>query len=335
MILVTGASGLVGSYLLKGLLEKQEKVKALIRTEESIKKIVEVFQYYNLDLSKFRNNIEWVYGDITNEAQVSEAFKSVNKVYHCAASVSFYEKDKKLINKTNIGGTANIVNCCLENNIEKLVHISSIAAVKKTSENKLVIEENGWPSGKLQAYAFSKTQSEFEVWRGIEEGLKAVIVNPSVILGPGNWNSGSSLLFKRVYRGTNFFTKGVTGFVDVRDVVSIILELMDSEIHSKRFILNGANLSYEKLFKTIAENLYVRPPTKYASPNITEFAWRISKLISIMTFTKPGLTKSVAKASHKVQNYSSSRICKEIGFEFIPIEETIRFTCEKFLESAS
>lgn len=335
MILVTGASGLVGSHLLKCLLEKQEKVKAFVRTRKSIDKVEEVFKYYNLELSQFNNNLEWIFGDITNNIQVAEAFKDVSKVFHCAAAVSFNEKDKRLIHETNIRGTEIVVNCCLQHNIEKIVHISSIAAIKKSGKNKEIVEDNGWPSGKMPPYAYSKTHSEFEVWRGMAEGLNAVVVNPSIILGPGNWQSGSSLLFDRVYQGSKYFTRGITGFVDVRDVVNAIDQLMESDVHTKRFILNGTNLSYESLFKSMAKYLKVRAPKKHAKPFITEFAWRMAKLFSILTFTAPKLTKSAARASHRVQLYSSERIKNEIGFEFRPIDETIRYTCEKYLESIS
>lgn len=333
MILVTGASGLVGAHLLMNLLEKPEKIRALIRSEAAKKKIAEVFSFYNVAFRDVEKEIEWVYGDISDQLFMSEVFEGVKKVYHCAAFVSFNQKDKKKIYRTNINGTSLVVDLCLSHGVDKLVHVSSIAAIKSAGENKETKEERGWPSGRQSAYAFSKTQSEFEVWRGVEEGLKAVVVNPSVIIGPGNWASGSGRLFGRVHRGMKFFTRGVTGLVDVRDVAKAMVMLMDSEINAKRYILNGENLSYEYLFKNIAKYLNVTPPKKYASPGLTSIAWKIAKLGSLFTLSTPQLTKNTAKASHRVRKYSSERIISDLNFKFSSIDEILMFSCEKFLES--
>lgn len=333
MILITGASGLVGSHLLLKQLEKSQKIRAIIRSKEAKKKIAEVFSYYDTVFSKIESNIEWCYGDITDELFMSGVFEGVKKVYHCAAYVSFNEKDKKKIYRTNIKGTSVVVNLCLSHGVEKLVHVSSIAAIKVSDDLKETTEDMGWPSGKQSTYAYSKTQSEFEVWRGVEEGLKAVVVNPSVILGPGNWSAGSGRIFSRVFSGMQYFTRGVTGFVDVRDVVKAMIMLMESEIHAKRYILNGENLSYEDLFKNIAKHLKVNPPWKYASPRLTSIAWRLAKLGSLFTFSTPQLTRNTSAASHRIQKYTSNRIKEDLKLDFYPIQDTIRFSCQKFLQS--
>lgn len=333
MILVTGGSGLVGSHLLHKLLKSKESVRVLIRTKESISSIETVFSYYNSGNSDLLKKVEWVYGDILNKSDLAEAFKNVNKVYHCAAYVSFNEKERKVINEINIIGTRNIVNACIGNEVDKLVYVSSVAAVKVSPDSKYTSEANGWPGGKLTAYPNSKTQSEYEVWRGIAEGLNAIIVNPSVILGPGNWDRGSSLIIKKVYKGMKYYTSGKTGFVDVRDVVDAMVLLMKSDIHSRRFILNGANLSYQTLFTKLARYLKVKPPEKQASPVLTELAWRLAKIYSILTISQPVITKNAVRASRRIQNYSSERIIEETGFRFTNIEETISFTCTNYLEA--
>ena len=198
MILVTGASGLVGSHLLLELLNTENKVCALVRGEYSVEKIKKVFSYYIEKPDELINRLEFRFADLLDFESLNEAFIGITHVYHCAAVVSFNPTDKKLMHNTNIHATAYIVNLCLQNKIQKLVHVSSVAAVKGNSIGKIIVESDGWPSGSISDYSYTKTQSELEVWRGMAEGLNAVIVNPSVIIGPGDWNSGSSEIFLRI-----------------------------------------------------------------------------------------------------------------------------------------
>ena len=326
MILVTGSSGLVGSHLLIKLLKKRSKIKALIRDTQSKEKIRKVFQYYTKDSDRLLTQIEWHLGDITDYVSLEEAFDNVDYVYHCAAVISFNSRDRSLMSAVNIQGTSNIVNLCLVKGIKKLVHVSSIAAIAKPVSGNLYTEKSLLPQGKLSAYSFTKSQSELEVWRGVTEGLNAVIINPSIILGPGNWNSGSGKLFSQVFKGMKFFTRGVTGFVDVHDVVRLMMELMESDIHAERYIVSAANLSYEEVFKKIAAGLGAKAPKYYASPFLTSIVWRMDRLLSIVLFRKPLLTRQSAKASHIIQNYTSEKLVNQTGFKFTPLEQTIKQT---------
>jgi dihydroflavonol-4-reductase len=195
MILITGGTGLVGGHLTLRLLEKEEQVKLLIRNDESKEKLKKTFSFYSSTPEILLNKIEWAYGDVTDLFTLHDAIRNVDRVYHCAAKVSFDRQHKKEMMDTNIRGAANIVNVCLGFGIKKLLHVSSIAAIKNSAEGEIITENNQWPSGNSLTYAYSKTQAEFEIWRGINEGLQAVIVNPSVILGPGDWSCGSPKFF--------------------------------------------------------------------------------------------------------------------------------------------
>jgi dihydroflavonol-4-reductase len=331
MILVTGSSGLVGSHLIASLLQKGNTVKALIRNEESKAKIVKVVGYFSNQPDDLLANIHWVYGDIADQGSLLEAFENVKQVYNCAAVVSFDKKDRKTMLETNIRGTANVVNACLDSGIEKLVHVSSIAAVKGNSSDEIITEDSGWPTGHTLNYSYSKTQGEYEVWRGITEGLNAVIINPSIILGPGNWNSGSSKFFSTVYDNLKYFTRGITGFVDVCDVVEVMISLMESDIHSQRFIVSAENISYEQLFKSIAKSLGVKEPAVYASPALTSFAVYLDAIKSAISFSRPLITKETAKSSHKVQYYSSEKLLKSLEYSFNPVNNAIERIAKQFL----
>jgi nucleoside-diphosphate-sugar epimerase len=181
-------------------------------------------------------------------------------------------------------------------------------------------------------YAYSKTQAEMEVWRGFAEGLKGAIVCPSVILGYGDWNRGSSEIFSRVYKGLGYYTLGVTGFVDVADVVSCMISLMESDIHSERFILNGANLSYKELFEKIAFSFGVKAPSNYARPYMTELAWRLETIKAALTFTQPRITKLISRSAHQQQYYSSAKIQETLNFGFTPIEKTLERIAALYLK---
>ena len=326
MILVTGGTGLVGSHLLFDLLSKGKKVRALKRKSSNIEMVRTTFAYYSEKADEFFNAIEWFDGDMLDPFSLENALKGIVDVYHCAALVSFSKDDHKNMQDINIEGTRNLVNACLDTDIRKFCMVSSIAALGSPEEGEDTVTENtAWsPEEKRSAYSISKFNSELEVWRGIEEGLKAVIINPSIILGPGQWDKGSSLLFSTVAKGLKYYTKGITGYVDVRDVSRSMLEFMESNIENERFILNGEDCSYEFIFKTIAKQLSIPGPQKYASRKLTEIGWRIAYLQKIFLFKQPRLTKETARAAHNVKHYSNQKIKEALGFEFIPIEKSIK-----------
>ena len=330
MIFLTGGTGLVGAHILLKLTESGQKVKALKRKRSSLTVIKNIFSHYKkTDLLK---SIEWIEGDLLDLFSLQEGIKGCNTVIHCAAIVSFNPKDFKKVMKINVEGTANIVNICLENNIEKLAYISSIATLND-EKNQVRTEDSFWKESKSNSqYAKSKYLSEQEVWRGIEEGLNSIIVNPSVILGPGDWTKGSSQMFEKVWKGLKFYSSGSTGYIDVLDVAKCVVILLEKEIINERFILNAENINYRDIFDSIAENLNKPKPHIKVSPLIKEIAWRIEWLKSFITNKSPLITKETANTAMKNKSFSNEKIIKALDYKFIPIEESIKHYSQWFLE---
>lgn len=331
MILVTGGTGLVGSHLLYELVQQNEPVRAIIRNRNKIDQVKKVFAYYSNDSESLIQKINWVDGDLLDIYSLNNAFKDIKKVYHCAAIVSFDGKNKTQMIEANVQGTENVVNLCLANQIEKLCHVSSIASLGGAVNGEIINEDSKWTSSKNHsAYSASKFKSEMEVWRGIQEGLNAVIVNPSVIMGPGFWKSGSGSLFAKAANGMKYFTSGATGFVDVRDVSSAMISLMKGEISAERFILNAENISYKDLFEKIAEVMNVPKPKKEASINLLKLAVLIDSVAGVLKIKKREITKEIIRSSTSISKYSNEKIKKTIGIDFIPIEKSIGDIAYKF-----
>ena len=328
MILVTGGTGLVGAHLLLHLIESRnnatEKIRAIYRTIESIEKTRSLFNLYKkINLFNF---IEWVNADIVDVPSLESAFVGISQVYHCAAIISFDPKDEEKIRKINIEGTANIVNFCLSYNIQKLCYVSSIAALGDLAANETIItEKTEWnPEKPHSDYAISKYGAEMEVWRGQQEGLNILIVNPGVIIGPGFHERGSGLLFKKVADGLSFYTLGTTGFVAVSDVVRICNELMNSDIKNERFTLIAENITFRDILNSIAAALHVQKPTKHAKPYLMELIWRLDWILSVVFGQKRQFTKATAKASYSKSLYSNQKIKDTLNTEFADVKEYIK-----------
>ena len=332
MILVTGGTGLLGSHLLYHLLQTEQSIKALYRNEEKLKQVKSVFSYYSDNSELLFEKIEWVKGDVLNLPSLDNAFKNITTVYHSAAIVAFDRGSDKLMNKVNIEGTANIVNLCLSNNVQKLCHVSSIATISKPIDGSEATEEDYWnPDALNSGYAISKNGAEMEVWRGIEEGLDSVIVNPSIIIGPGFWNNSSGKLFTTVNNGIKFYTDGGTGFVGVNDVSRAMIQLMKSDIVNERFIINAENLPYKKIFSTIALSLGLKPPTIRTKKWMLSLAWRLDVLKVVLFGAKQRLNKDSARSSRTTSKFSNKKIKKALEFSFKPIDEIIEDTSKLFI----
>lgn len=331
MILVTGGTGLVGSHLLYQLVTSGEEPVALKRTSSNLSNTLRTFSYYSEKANQLFNKITWIDGDILDYDSVLDAMDNITHVYHCAASVSFEASDKKTLTETNVIGTTNIVNACLEKNIVKLVHVSSIGSLGRADADGLVTEETYWNNKKSSVYSTSKYHSEMEVWRGIAEGLTAVIVNPSIILGPSDWNSGSSKLFTTMYEGLKFYSQGTNGFVDVVDVVKAMILLMNDTVSEQRFILNSENVSYKDLFYWMAESLAVKPPPYQATKFLSGVAWRVLWLKGMLTGKKSSITKETAETANQKYNYSNKKIIQQTGIKFITVKESVQNTSGLFL----
>ncbi len=332
MILVTGGTGLVGTHLIYELLKKGEKVRAIRRKTSKIEKLEKVISYYHQNPNDLLKNLEWVYGDILDIYSLEEAMKDVDKIYHAAAIISFNPSDHQKMIENNTKGTANLVNAALNKKIIKLCHVSSIAAVGRDNTKEMVTEADQWTYTKRQsAYAVSKYESEREVWRGIAEGLDAVIVNPSIIFGSGHWGEGSSVIFSAIWKGLKFYTKGITGYVDVQDVVICMMKLMDGAFDNERYILNAENVSYQKLFHFISQELHIPEPKIYVTKFMSELGWRLAKIQSVITGKQPYITRETARTANKKYYFSNKKICTALDFTFTPIEQTIKNTAVHFL----
>ncbi len=318
-ILVTGAAGLVGSEVTKQLLVDGYCVTAL---------------YHSTPLTISHPNLSIKQCDILDTTSLEDVMQDVTHVYHCAAIISFEPKDKNKLFKINIEGTENVVNACINANIQKLIHVSSVSALGRIRNGEIVTEHMNWTEETSNSnYGKSKYLGELEVWRGIGEGLQAAIVNPSTILGGDNWNSGSTALFKSAYNEFKYYTEGINGFVDVRDVARAMILLMNSKISSQRFILNSENLSYKEIFFTMAKCFEKKPPQKNVSPFLAEIVWRLEAIKSATTGKKQLLTKETARTSMASVKFDNSKILQAFPtFQFIPIADTINWTCKNLKE---
>jgi len=322
---------LVGAHLLYELTLAGKKVKALKRKTSNLQQVLKTFSCYSETPQELFNLIEWVDGDILDYFALEKILEGVTEIYHCAAIVSFDSKERQKMISNNVEGTANLVNAALENKVKKICHVSSVSALGRLDNQQLITEETNWvPSKKISGYSESKFFSEVEIWRGIEEGLDAVIVNPSIIFGPANWETGSAKMFKTVWDGMKFYTKGITGFVDVKDVVRAMMLLMDETnfelAKNQRYLLNAENLSYQNVFYQIADAIEKPRPKIYASDFMMDFAWRVLRIVSLITRKPPLISRETAASSRAVNNFDGSKIVKQFNFEYRQISETIQQT---------
>ena len=335
MILVTGGTGLVGSHLLFKLVSNNETVRAVYRREKTLQRVKHVFSYFSDNSETLFNSIEWIKGDINDIPKLESAFNGITSVYHCAAFVSFEPDKYKTLRKINIEGTANIVNLCISNKVKKICYVSSIAALGQHNDpEKLIDEQTPWnPEDDNSVYAITKYGAELEVWRGSQEGLDVVIVNPGIILGAGFWNGGSSgNLFKQIQKGMRYYVHGISGYVDVWDVVNTMHQLMKRSIKNEGFILVSENLSF-KTFQTKSANaLNVDPPSKEAKSWLLNVAWRLDWLGFKLLGKRRSLTKQTAKSAMSITKYDNSKLKNSLNFEFKPIEKSIEEVCDLYLK---
>lgn len=337
MILVTGGTGLVGAHLLLHLLENgEDKVRAIYRNQKHISKTKSLFEHYKK--SDLFSKINWIEADILDIPSLEIAFQNIDYVYHCAALISFNPDDESQLRKVNIEGTANIVNFCIDKNIKKLCHVSSIATLGDLTKNESQItEETEWNPELLHSdYAITKYGAEMEIWRGKQEGLEVVIVNPGVIFGPypklWDWNQGSGKFFTSINKGLPFYSAGSTGFIAVTDVVKTMFFLMNSEINGERFILISENKTFKEIIDIIADKIGAKKPTIEVKPWMINLAWRIDWLFSKVFRTKRKISKISSKSIQTNEIISDEKIKKIIDFKFENIDaclEKVALTFKK------
>lgn len=321
-ILVTGGSGFLGSHLLRQLLQAgNSDIRALRRSTSKMDLVADI-----------ADQIEWVEGDILDIFSLEDALTGIRKVYHCAAVVSFDLRDREQMQRINVEGTANVVNLCLDLGIEKLLHVSSVAALGRIKPGTELDEKSTWQTSPYNSqYGVTKFLAEQEVWRGMAEGLNAVIINPSIILGTGRWDEGPAKFFPLIHQGFRYYPAGTTGIVDVQDVVTMMIQLMNGSYTEERFIANAGNLPYSEFFRLIAQSLKVKPPSVRLNGFLKSLSWRMAWLQSRITGHRSLVTQETARQSALTFYFSNKKSIDVLGFAYTPIEQTIAATAQQYL----
>ncbi len=333
MILVTGGTGFLGSHLLYRLVSEGHRVRALKRKNSSTALTEKIFSYYSKETHELLKRIEWVEGNLLDVYSLLDALEGINYLYHTAAAVSLDTGDDRLLLETNVQGTANIVNAAIEQKIRKMCYVSTIGALGYEADHKVIDEETPWDtSAKKSRYSVSKYEAEREVWRGMAEGLEAVIVNPGVIIGPGDWQQGSPRLFSTVYKGLKFYPRGTNGFVNVNDVVMAMLRLMESEVTEERFTVVAENLTYRKVFTWMAQAMDVPAPKYKLGKWLGEIGWRVAEAYAKLSRKQPAITRDAIRSSGRFYAYSSQKLLETVDMKLMPVKESVERTAKLFLE---
>jgi nucleoside-diphosphate-sugar epimerase len=315
MNLVTGGTGLLGTHLILKLHAAGQPVKALYRSH--IPPVI-------------KDKATWIKGDILDVVLLEEVMQEVERVYHVAGLVSFNAADREKLFKINVEGTANVVNACIDARIKKLIHVSSVAALGRIRPGVSIDETMKWsPETSNSIYGKTKYLGELEVWRGISEGLPAVIVNPAVIIGEhGDWTKGSMNIFRNIKNGFNWYSTGSTGFVDADDVAAAMLALMQSDISGQKFILSAENLTYQDFFNKVADAFGVKRPHKKVTPLLAALVWRLEKIKSIFTGKQPLITRETANTGLATTSFNNYKLLQALPqFKYTPIDESIKRIC--------
>ena len=334
MVLVTGATGLVGGHLTAALVLQGRNVRAIYRDKKKIENIREILSFYTPEIEKYFNKIEWIAADVTDIFSLEDALTGVEEVYHCAGLVSLNEADQQQLQKINAEGTSNVINMALEKGIKKFCHVSSVSTLQVQANKTYIDEFSVWKTASgNSSYAISKYRGEFEVWRGMSEGLNVMVVNPSLILGAGCWGQSSGELITRTHKGIPFYTEGITGYVDVRDVANCMIKLMDENKFGSRYILNAENLSFYNV-TTELRRLFGKKPAKIKAGSFLLNLARYADGISAMfTGKKRVITKNIVMSALDKNQYDNSKICKELNYSFIPVNQSLGYVVEKYISA--
>ena len=331
MILLTGATGLLGSHIAFELARSGQTFRAIKRNGSSSAALQKIFAFYSDQSAELLKRIEWVEADLLDHGSLEDAMSGITQVYHAAAIVSFHSKDRKSMLQTNIEGTSNLVNLCLQHNIKKFCHISSVASLGKQVNGRMTDENSWWKTSPENSwYAISKYGAEREVWRAKEEGLDVIILNPSYILGAGDTKRSSAEIFSLLKSGTRFFPAGATGYVDARDVARAAALLMNSGIRNERFVLNAANLTYKEFFDAALFAFGNPPATIRVGPFAGGIVWRAEKWLARFTGRKPRLTEETSRSAQSINRFDGSKVTRSVEFIYDPISKTISETARFF-----
>mgnify|MGYP000532340225 FL=1 len=330
MVLVTGATGILGRVIVLELLKRGKSVRASKRKDSNLNEVKESFRFYGENPDEVFQKIEWVEVDFEDLDSLKNALNGVDEVYHCAAKVSFHPKDKKQLYQTNIKGTKQLLYACENSSVKKFLFVSSIAVLDGLNENGELDETSDFnPKVDHSSYAISKHFSEMEVWRASAEGMQTVVVNPGLIIGSGNWNSSSGTLFKELGEPSYTFSGG-TSYVDVRDVAKISVELMEQNIFGERFILISENKKYQEVANFIKQKLG-KPAVKIVPNGVLQIGVFLNALLGWLISPLRMANKTNVKSVTEFNKISNQKIKERLQYEFIPVEESLNFHLENYL----
>lgn len=325
MIAVTGSTGLVGTHLLAHLAESTQAVKAFYRTSTKKDQALRVISdVYGDDVKQSVADMQWFLIDILDITALSTHLTDVDQIYHCAGKISNKPAEIKMTRKINIEGTANIMNMALKLGVQKVCHVSSVAALGH-NENGMIDEDAVRDNNKsVSNYSIAKYGAEMEAWRCAQEGLNVTIVNPGIIIGEGFYETGSGQLLNMVKSKTNFYVDKVGGFVDVKDVVKAMIKLMQQEAFNSRFILVAENLSFKEVMRKLAGHLGQKPP-KFKLSKIILYIVLLSELIlGLLKIKKRLLTRQMINELNSKTYYDNKKIKATINLKFTSIDETLK-----------
>lgn len=321
MIAITGANGLLGSYIVRKLISEKEEFVALKRKGSDLSL-----------LSDIHESITWRDADILDAVSIEEALAGVTHVIHAAAMVSFNPRAKDEIYNANVLGTKNIVDACLVNGIKKLVHISSVAALGRLKGQTVIDERSNWVDNSLNStYAETKYLAELEVFRAHEEGLNTVILNPSVILAAANWKKSSAKLFKYVWDERPFYIDSYLNYVDVRDVANAVHQLLHAHYPGERFILNAGSVALCDFFSQIADRFRKRSPGVKLSIPLVRFIAIIEQYRSWIAGAEPLITSETARLANTRFHYQNEKIKNTLNFQFENFDKTLDWCCQYYM----
>lgn len=322
MILLTGGTGFLGRYILDDLLAHGHKVRMLVRNPAKLSP---------------REGVELVEGDLLDVMAIERAMEGVDKVIHSAATVTFWKKRWPEMKAANVEGTANLVNAALDANVSKFLHVSSVAALGRTNTPTPIDESSRWIKSPWNTqYGRTKYLAELEVQRGVEEGLNAVIVNPAIIIGPGeDWLSGSPRLFHTVAKGLRFYNPGTTGFVPAVDVARAIRLLLEQHTgkSGERFVLVSDSIPYKQFFGWVAQSVNGKAPTIVPPAFLVKTAARFAVLAARLRGQEPLITPETVRISRGHFVYDGSKITRTLPFQYSPLEEVIKTTGAAYLKA--
>lgn len=323
MIALTGATGLVGSFLARRLLQEQIPFVAIHRSENN----------YGM-LEDVADQISWSVADVLNPVKLYDAFQNCDTVIHAAALVSFNPRDKNKLYDINLGGTRNVVNACIEAGVRKLIHISSVAALGRNKLSAVVDENTQWMESSLNTnYGESKYLAELEVWRGKEEGLETSIINPSVVLAPGNWDRSSAKIFKYVWTEKPFYTSGSFNYIDVRDLVEIVLKAIHGAVNGERLIANAGKITYQEFLQSAAYHFKKRAPRYKIGARLMGMIARFEQVRTFLLGGDPLITPETAKLSIAGTYFDNSKIKSLLNFDFRPLDDTLQWCGSTYLNN--